>query len=119
MLWAEYTSKHQALKLHLCFELNRMIPVNFIIGSGNSSERQALKTMLEGGITYIADRGYMCFQLFHDIQEALSFFVFRVKNNLVYQTTEPLIVQLPFEAKVFARKNFCRESGSTPFLKSF
>jgi hypothetical protein len=32
MLWAEYTKDHQALKLHLCFELNRMIPVDFQLG---------------------------------------------------------------------------------------
>ncbi|MCP4410352.1 MAG: hypothetical protein GY807_21925, partial [Gammaproteobacteria bacterium] len=36
MLWAEYTTKHQALKLHLCFDLNRMIPIEFLVGSGNS-----------------------------------------------------------------------------------
>lgn len=72
-----------------------MIPVKFIIGSGNSSERQALRDMLEAGMTYIADRGYMCFQLFNDITDALSFFVFRVKNNLVYVVIEPLTVQLP------------------------
>ena len=95
MLWAKYTEKHQALKLHLCLDLNHMLPVNFIIGPGNSSERQALRDMLEAGITYIADRGYMCFKLFDEIQEALSFFVFRVKNNLVYEVSESLIVTLP------------------------
>jgi hypothetical protein len=95
MLWAEYTTKHQALKLHLCLDLNHMLPVNFIIGSGNSSERQALRDMLEAGITYIADRGYMCFKLFDEIQKALSFFVFRVKNNLVYDVSESLNVTLP------------------------
>jgi hypothetical protein len=95
MLWASYTEKHQALKLHLCFDLNRMLPVNFIIGSGNFRYRQALRDMLEAGVTYIADRGYMCFQLFDDIQKALSFFVFRVKNNLVKEVSEPLKVELP------------------------
>ena len=41
MLWAAYTTHHQALKLHRCFELNRMLPVDFWVGSGNSNERQA------------------------------------------------------------------------------
>jgi len=95
MLWAEYTSKHQALKIHMCFDLNRMIAVKFIIGEGNLSSRQALREMLEAGITYIADRGYMCFQLFNDIQKATSYFVCRKKNNLVYQVIKPLTVQLP------------------------
>jgi len=95
MLWADYTSKHQALKIHLCFELNRMILVKFIIGSGNSCERLALKQMLEESVTFIADRGYMCFQLFNDIQKSSSFFVFRVKNNLAYQVIESCKLELP------------------------
>ena len=52
MLWAEYTKDHQALKLHLCFELNRMIPVDFQVGHGNSSEREALLKMASAGVTY-------------------------------------------------------------------
>ena len=31
MMWAEYTSKHRAVRLHLCFELNRMIPAHFLV----------------------------------------------------------------------------------------
>lgn len=46
--------------------------------------------MLENSVTYIADRGYMSFQLFYDIQKAGSFFVFRVKNNLVFSVIKPL-----------------------------
>ncbi|MCP4935343.1 MAG: transposase, partial [bacterium] len=61
MLWAEYTSKHPSLKLHLCFELNRMLPVEFLVTAANFSEREALLNMLKSGITYIADRGYMSF----------------------------------------------------------
>ncbi len=79
----------------MCFELNRMIPVDFLVGSGKSSERQALRAMLVAGVTYIAARGYMCFKLFHDIGEAQSYFVFRVKHNLVYQTIETLVIELP------------------------
>lgn len=95
MLWADYTSNKQACRLHLCFELNRMIAVDFIIGSGKSSERNALRKMIVKGVTYIADRGYMCFNLFNEIVGALSHFVFRVKENLVYSSLESLDVQLP------------------------
>ncbi|MCP4231747.1 MAG: hypothetical protein GY771_16585, partial [bacterium] len=49
MLWAEYTSKHQALKVHLCFELNRMLPVVFLVTAANFSERAALLNMLKAG----------------------------------------------------------------------
>ena len=63
MLWAAYTSQHQAIRLHLCFELNRMIPIHFLVDTGKSNEKKALLKMLEAGVTYIADRGYLSFPL--------------------------------------------------------
>ena len=95
MLWAEYTSKHKALKLHLCFELNRMIPVDFQIGSGKSSERKALLKMAQAGVTYIADRGYMGFKLCFDLVQKNSFFIIRTKDNLLFETLNNLPVVLP------------------------
>ncbi len=95
MLWAEYTSKHQALKLHLCFELNRMLPVEFVVTAANFSERKALLQMLQAGITYIADRGYMSFNVCHQIVQAKAHFVFRVKAGLLFKVTAVLPVQLP------------------------
>lgn len=95
MLWADYTSQHRALRLHLCFELNRMIPVHFLVEAGNSNEKKALLHMLEAGITYIADRGYLSFPLLAAIVAAQAFFVFRAKANLVYTRMERLPVELP------------------------
>ena len=95
MLWAEYTSKHQSLKLHLCFELNRMIATEFLVTAANFSERLALVKMLKPGITYIADRGYMAFEVCHKILEAEAHFVFRVKANLLYSVTKTLSPGLP------------------------
>ena len=95
MLWAEYTSQRKAIRLHLCFELNRMIAVQFLVDSGNSNEKQALLQMLEAGVTYIADRGYYSFPLLAAIASAQAFFVFRAKINLVYTAVEWLPVNLP------------------------
>lgn len=95
MLWAEYTSNHRAIRLHLCFELNRMIPVQFLVQDGNSNEMSALRQMLEAGVTYIADRGYVDFDLLADIVTAQAHFVFRMKSNLVYTVSESLTVELP------------------------
>jgi hypothetical protein len=95
MLWAEYTSQHQAIRLHLCFELNRMIPVHFLMDTGKSNEKKALLQMLEAGVTYIADRGYYSFQLLATIAATPAFFVFRAKSNLVYTLVERLPVDLP------------------------
>ena len=58
MYWAEYKKTKNAIRLHLAFELNRMIPVEFAIGSGNSNERDFLVSIIKPGITYVADRGY-------------------------------------------------------------
>ena len=95
MTWAEYKENKYAFKLHLCFELNRMIPVSFMVEAGNSSERDALRQMLQAGVTFIADRGYVCFQLLADIVAAEAHFVMRMKSNLVYSVSETLIVDLP------------------------
>jgi hypothetical protein len=95
MLWAEYTSKHQAIRLHLCFELNRMIPAHFLVDTGKSDEKKALLEMLEAGVTYIADRGYLSFPLLAAIATAKAFFIIRAKANLVYQRVERLPVSLP------------------------
>lgn len=99
MQWAEYTSTSQALKLHLCFELNRMIPVDILVGSGKSSERHALRQMLTAGVTYIADRGYVCFQLFQDVLNAQAHLIFRMKANLKYQVTTNRSVEVPLAAQ--------------------
>jgi hypothetical protein len=95
MLWAEYTSQHKAIRLHLCFELNRMIPAHFLVDTGKSNEKKALLQMLEAGVTYIADRGYLSFSLLAAIVAAKAFFVIRAKANLVYTRVERLPVDLP------------------------
>jgi hypothetical protein len=109
MVWAEYKSKSKAVKLHLCFELNRMIAVEFLVDAGNSSERDALRQMLQAGVTYIADRGYVCFQLLADIVAAQAHFVMRMKANLVYTVMETLPVTLPeAAAHLFTQVTDCR-----------
>jgi IS4 transposase len=99
MLWAEYRRNHQAIRLHLCFELNRMIPAHFLVDSGKSNEKKALRQMLKGGVTYIADRGYLSFPLLAAIVTAQAFFIIRAKANLVYQRVERLPVNLPSTAQ--------------------
>ncbi len=95
MVWAEYKAGKPGVKLHLCFELNRMLVANFIVGTGNSSERDALRQMLETGVTYIADRGYVCFKLLDEIVAADAHFVMRMKVNLNYTVSQLLDVELP------------------------
>lgn len=90
MSWSEYRKNKNAFKLHLNFELNRMIPTEFLIGSGKSSEREFLLKVLEKGVTYIADRGYASFEIIAKLLQSQSYFVFRVKDNLLYEVEEVL-----------------------------
>lgn len=92
--WTNYRAKKNAFKLHLSFELNRMIPTEFWVGSGNSSERKFLESVVQVGSTYIADRGYFSFGLADKIIKAEAFLVMRVKHNLLYEAVEKSVVQL-------------------------
>ena len=67
-----------------------MIPVEFWIGKGNSSERSFMESVIESGITYIADRGYGSFALVDKVIRAKAFFVLRSRDNLLYRVVEQL-----------------------------
>jgi hypothetical protein len=102
MTWATYQKKRNAIKLHLAFELNRMIPTQFLSTEANASERKILRKILEAGVTYIADRGYVCFKLFHDIGDRQAYFIIRATSNLLYDIYETLPVEIPEQwAKFF------------------
>ncbi len=97
MYWAQYQSGCNALRLHLAFELNRMVVVEILVTSGKSNERTALREMLEAGVTYIVDRGYVSFPLLAQIADGGAYFVMRMKSNLNYRVVEELAVSLPEE----------------------
>lgn len=81
MDWAVFRKTKKAVRMHLSFDLNRMIPVDFIGLKANSSERKFLLSIVEKGITYIADRGYFSFKVAEKIETSRAFFIFRIKNN--------------------------------------
>ena len=95
MEWASYKQTANGIKLHLSFELNRMIPVQFISTDANGSEKKALQSLLEKGTTYIADRGYIAFALFEQIEKQSAFFIIRVKSNMGYTVQNAVSIQLP------------------------
>jgi hypothetical protein len=101
MAWARYKSTQNALKMHLSFELNRMIPVQFFNTDANGNEKNALAAMLEAGVTYIADRGYVSFAIFAQIVSLQAFFIIRVKANLKYTVAESLKIVVPEQWKSF------------------
>jgi len=95
MEWAKYTSKCRALKMHLAYELNRMIPVQFISSEANYSERKVLMELLEAGVTYITDRGYLAFDIFQQVTEKQAFFIMRIRYNIRASIQTVLEVNLP------------------------
>lgn len=95
MEWAQYTAKCQALKMHLAYELNRMIPVQFISSEANYSERKVFMALLEAGVTYITDRGYLAFDIFQQITEKQAFFIMRIRYNIRASIQTVLEVEIP------------------------
>jgi hypothetical protein len=95
MEWAQYTSKCQALKMHLAYELNRMIPVQFMSSEANYSERKAFMELLEAGVTYITDRGYLAFDIFQQVTEKQAFFITRIRYNMRASIQTVLEVNIP------------------------
>jgi hypothetical protein len=92
--WTNYREKKNAFKLHLSFELNRMMATEFWVGSGNSSERAFLEKVVTAGVTYIADRGYFSFAVADKVLQAEAFLVMRVKDNLLYEVIESGLLNL-------------------------
>ena len=101
MEWAVYSSKCQALKMHLAYELNRMIPVQLISTAANDSERKALIALLEAGVTYITDRGYLAFDIFQQITARHAFFIMRIRANIKATFQTVLEVHLPESWNLF------------------
>ena len=87
-----YRKAKNAFKLHLSFELNRLIPTEFVVGSGKSAERVFLESIPETGVTYIADRGYAGFEIIAKLLKADAYFIFRVKDNWLFEVRETLVV---------------------------
>lgn len=92
MDWATYKKTKNAIRLHMSFDLNRMIPTEFIATAANFSERKFLQSIVQQGITYIADRGYFSFDLAAHIAKSEAFFIFRVKGNYLFSVCQDLAI---------------------------
>jgi hypothetical protein len=101
MAWASYKNKSNAVKLHLLFELNRMIPVHFVSAAANTSEKGILRQIAGAGGTYICDRGYVCFGLFYDICDRGADFIIRGKSNHVCSVIACFFTVIPDSWKTY------------------
>ena len=81
-----------------------MIPVEFLAKEGKYSERKFLKDILEKGITYICDRGYISFKIFKNICDKEAFFIIRGKQIMLYNILEELNINIPCKFVKFFTK---------------
>lgn len=102
--WACFKERANALKMHLCLSLNQMIPVCFLNTVAKQDERAILRQLIERGITYVADRGYVDLKLFSELIEAGAHFIIRLRKNLKYQIQKILPVELPESVKFIFSK---------------
>lgn len=85
MAWALWhDDEHRAAKLHLQLDLLSGAPTRPTVGNAQASECRTLERALEPGRLYIADRGYFDYDLMHNILEAGSSFLTRVRQCVVY-----------------------------------
>jgi len=95
MCWAQWKENVHAIKLHLAFELNRMIPIEFLLTEGKANEKKVLLNMAQAGVTYILDRGYFAFYLLQDLIAQGAFFILRTREDLRYTIVTALPVTVP------------------------
>jgi hypothetical protein len=87
MLWALWLDEdHKAAKLHLEFDLLKAVPTHASLTDGNGNEKTILRKNLSPGKIYVLDAGYAQYSLLHDILEARSSFVCRLRDNAVWET---------------------------------
>ena len=83
----------QGVRLHLGLSLNHLCPAAFLLSydrSPTSTERASLLALVEAGVTYIADRGYLSVALYRDLMERGAFFVIRERHTLRYRVLAAL-----------------------------
>ncbi len=78
---------HQGLKgvrLHLAFSLNTMCSVAFFLTCDHSpttNERAMLMALVQAGVTYVLDRGYISLPACRELVDRGAYFVVRARNN--------------------------------------
>jgi hypothetical protein len=89
MAWALWQDAgHRAAKMHVQFEVLKGVPCDATVTTGNGSERDQLRAMLQPGRLYVIDRGYVDYALYHDILEAHSSFIGRVCEDVAFRVAE-------------------------------
>lgn len=97
MLFARFDNDHNAVKAHVAFDIQNSLPRFLTLTTATDSERDQLTKQLRRGITYILDRGYLAFELFHAIIDKRAYFVTRLKDRV--QVEVDRVLDVPKEEK--------------------
>ena len=83
--WARFRRRKAAVKLHTLLDLRGSIPSFIHITEGKTPDVTILDELLvEPGVFYIPDRGYIDFGRLYAFTQGLAFFLVRAKSNLAY-----------------------------------
>jgi IS4 transposase len=89
MAWALWLDpQHRAAKVHLHFEVFRAAPVRATLTDANASEKAVLADQLQPGRLYVADAGFVKYQLFQAILQAGSSFIVRLGTQPTEEALE-------------------------------
>ena len=80
--WALFRTTKSAVKMHTLLDLRGNIPSFIHISDGNLGDVNVLDILLlEPGVIYVIDRGYLDFERLYLMHQAQAFFVTRAKSN--------------------------------------
>ena len=80
--WALFRTAKSAVKMHTLLDLRGNIPSFIHISDGKLGDVHVLDIlMLEPGVIYVMDRGYLDFARLYVLHQAHAFFVTRAKSN--------------------------------------
>ena len=84
--WAKYRKTKGAVKLHLNFDGDKLMPYDAVLTEGKVHEAQKMLHLChESGVLYVMDRGFMDYKSLYSIELQGSIFVTRVKENIAYK----------------------------------
>lgn len=92
MIFAHFDDDHNAVKAHVAFDIQNSLPRFLTLTTAIESERDQLTKQLRRGNTYILDRGYLAFDLFHAIIDKRAYFVTRLKDRVQVEVERVLDV---------------------------
>jgi hypothetical protein len=77
-----------ALKIHQVYHVGDEVPAEVAIGAAREHDRKGWNKAVSKarkGVLYLIDRGYCCFELWWQIERALSYFITPLKAGLQYE----------------------------------